>query len=65
MAALPVRKLNMKLRICSINIGGMSSRSRFMVDKYNDIEKFDIIAAQESGSTNADNLAVTNMHVIT
>ena len=65
MAALPVRKLNMKLRICSINIGGMSSRSLFMLDKYNDIKQFDIVAAQETGTTNTDNLAVTNMHEIT
>lgn len=65
MSVLPERKLNMKLKICSINIGGMSSRSRFMLDKYEDINQFDIVAAQESGTTDNDKLAVTNMQEIT
>ena len=52
------------VKICSINICGLSSRSKLMVDKYNDTQNFDFIAAQETGSDNAEKLKLLNMKVI-
>ena len=59
------RKLSINLKFCSINIAGMSSRSRFMLDKYADTNQFDAMAVQESGTTEHEKLAVTNMQTIT
>ena len=37
------------LKICSINIGGLSPNSLMCLDKYNDENKFDLIKVQETG----------------
>ena len=53
------------LNLCSINICGMSHRSRFVLDKYCDEKKLDIVAVQETGTCNAEALHLTNMNTIT
>ena len=52
------------VNICSINICGLSSRSKLMLDKYNDEEKFDIVAVQETGTVDAHKLKLSNMKVM-
>ena len=47
--------------ICSINICGLSERSRFCLDKYCEERKLDILAVQESGTRCKDNLKISNM----
>ena len=52
-------------KICSINICGMSTRSRFMLDKYVDINKYDAVAVQESETNDAEKLVISNMQALT
>ena len=52
-------------KLCSINICGMSNRSKMMLDKYIDLNKLDIVAVQESGTSNKERLTLTNMKMIT
>ena len=47
--------------LCSINICGLSERSRFCLDKYCEERKLDILAVQESGTRCNDNLQISNM----
>ena len=51
----------LKANICSINISGMSDRSRLCLDKYCAENKLDILAVQESGSRDIETLKLTNM----
>ena len=44
------------LKICSINIDGLSPKSLMCLDKYNDEEKFDLIKVQETGKREDVNL---------
>ena len=53
------------IKLCSINISGMSDRSRIVVDKYNDLEKFHIMFMQETGSSCITKLNLTNMKAYT
>ena len=59
--------LNRKFAIkaCSINICGMSSRSKFLLDKFSSDEDFDLVFAQETESTDKDKIELTNMCCIT
>ena len=49
------------VKICSINIGGISKRSQFMLDKYAHDEKISIVAAQESLHHEEEKIKLTNM----
>ena len=49
------------MKICSINIGGFSEKSRFLIDKYTNDEDFDIVTVQETCTTDKDKLKVHNM----
>ena len=51
--------------LCSINISGMSERSRTMLDNYCDKEQIDILLVQETGSSNKTKLKLTNMKLVT
>ena len=57
--------LHTKVKICSINISGMSDRSRFMTDKYSDLEQFDLLTMQEIDTVDEEKLNITNMNVFT
>ena len=49
------------LKLCSINICGLSARSKITLDKYNHTHKFDIIAVQETETAVAEKLQIENM----
>ena len=61
-----VHKQTGDLKICSINICGVSERSQLVLDKYNDNNSFDIIAVQETATGKPDpkHLHLSNMSVI-
>ena len=50
--------------LCSINICGLSDRSKFMLNKYVDSKGFDIIAVQETGIDQINKLELSNMITI-
>ena len=50
-----------EVNICTINICGMSERSRFCLDQYSTVHKLDILAVQESGTRNKELLNICNM----
>ena len=49
------------MRMCCINIDGVSEKSRFSLDKYTSEENFDIVAVQETRTTDKDKLKLTGM----
>ena len=49
------------VKTCSINIDGLSEKSRFLLDKYSYDEQFDLVAAQETRTTDKDKLKLTGM----
>ena len=51
-----------QIRLCSINICGLSQRSQHVLDYYTDVEQLDLVAVQESGQKN---LHLTNMITVT
>ena len=51
-----------KLKVCSINIGGLSERSRFMLDKYVSEKKIDVLCVQETGTADIDRHKLWNMN---
>ena len=51
--------------ICSINICGMSDRSRFALDKYCYDSSIDILAVQESYTSDERNLDLKYMNYVT
>ena len=51
-----------QIRLCSINICGLSQRSQHVLDYYTDKEQLDLVAVQESG---LNNLHLTNMVTVT
>ena len=53
------------IRICSVNIGGLSDRSKFVLDKYAEEEQYDVLTVQETGTVNMSKLAISNMTAIT
>ena len=52
-----------RLKICSINIGGLSERSRFMLDKYVSEKNIDVLCVQETGTADMDRHKLWNMNV--
>ena len=57
--SIPVKnssKPNSSIRTCSINIGGLSSRSRMVLDKYINDEGFQLVFLQESGAHDAEKM---------
>ena len=59
-------RINMinKLKLGSINICGLSNRSRMVINKYSDSEEFDALSIQETGTSAMADLELHNMHVI-
>ena len=53
------------LKVCTINICGMSNRSKFSLNKFLDTQKIDILCAQETDSTDSEKLELSNMCHIT
>ena len=56
---------NEYIKVCSINICGLSERSRFMLDKYVFDKQIDIVCVQETGSTDPSKLNLCNMNAAT
>ena len=54
-----------QIRCCSININGLSTRSKVPLDNYVDSEKFDIVTIQETLSCDVTKLALSNMNCVT
>ena len=52
------------LNICSINICGLSDRSRFVLDNYCHDSELDIVAVQESYTSDSTNYSLTGMEFI-
>ena len=52
------------MKSCSINICGLSDKSRFTLDKYTYTEDFDVLMVQETLSTDLDSISLTNLKVI-
>ena len=55
------RSSEVAINFCSINIGGMSDRSRFTLDKYCHDKSMDILAIQESLTVDKTNLKANSM----
>ena len=55
---------NSSVKICSINICGLSPRSKHTLEKYSYDEGFDIVTVQETGSSLHEKLKLNNMKVI-
>ena len=53
------------IKICTINICGLSSRSRFVLDKYVYDSDFDVVAVQETGSDDIESILLSNMTTVT
>ena len=51
------------IKACSINIGGYSTRSQFVLNKYVDEENMDFLAMQETLSADITKLELHNMNV--
>ena len=65
MAAVVQQKPIIDIKFGSINIDGMSPKSTFLLDKYCDEKRFDVLAVQESGKKDIDKITLSNMDVIT
>ena len=52
------------LKLCSINICGLSARSKLVMDNYNYIQNCDIIAIQETNTDKVEQLNLNNMKMI-
>ena len=53
------------IKICTINICGMSSKSQFVLDKYVYDSDLDAIAVQETATDDIEALSLSNMTMIT
>ena len=53
-----------KMRHCTLNICGLSTRSKFMINKFIESEKIDILALQETCTSDLSKLKIENMSVI-
>ena len=52
------------MKCCSINICGLSDKSRPLVNKYVHDENIDVLMVQETMSVNQDNISLTSMKMI-
>ena len=57
-------KPNKITKICSINIDGLSSKSRMLLDKFANDENFGIIFGQESGQREIEKMKLPNMKTV-
>ena len=55
------RKVDRKIKACSINICGFSERSQFTLNHFIDEEEIDLLAVQETLSDDLDKLTLLNM----
>ena len=55
---------NLIIKSCTINIGGWSERSKFMLNKYTNTEDFDFLCVQETLTDDLSSLELQNMSVI-
>ena len=53
-----------EIKICSINICGLSGKSKFMLEKYVEQNDIDILAIQETKTADSDILNMKNMHMV-
>ena len=52
------------LKLCTINIDGLSEKSKFLLNKFIHDEKFDIVSVLETGSCEPSKLELNNMSMI-
>ena len=52
------------IKLCQINIDGLSDRSKFMINKYKHAENFDILFVQETNNDDPSKLELPNMSMI-
>ena len=64
MAVTTVNRKSNDIKVCTINICGLSDRSRFVLDKYAYDNKFDAIAVQETGNDDIEAISLSNMSTI-
>ena len=57
------KKSSERINVCSINICGLSERSRFMLDKYADDNQIDVVCVQETGTSDPVKHKLCNMKV--
>ena len=65
MAPLIHKNIRTEIKLCTINICGVSPRSRFVLDKYVNDCNFDAVAVQETGSDDFETISLSNMSTIT
>ena len=53
-----------KIKLCTVNICGMSERSKFALNKYIEDEQIDLLAVQEIDTTDQVKLELINRSVI-
>ena len=53
------------IKMCSINICGLSKRSKLTLDQYVESEGFDLVLVQETGTCDLTKLKLSNMNCIT
>ena len=51
------------IKLCTINICGLSDRSKITLDKYVDTEEFDIVSVLETNTNDKEKLNLTNMNM--
>ena len=56
--------LSTKLKLCTINICGLSNRSRFVLNKFIETENIEVLAVQETGTVDTSKLELNNMSII-
>ena len=64
MATKTPKRNSSVIKICTINIDGLSEKSRFCLDKYQDDNSFDCIAVQETRKTDIESISLCNMSAI-
>jgi exonuclease III len=52
---------NKKVKMCTLNICGLSERSKLVINKYVDSEEIDILCLQETGTDDLSKLEIHNM----
>ena len=65
MAVTTVNRKSNDIKLCTINICGLSDKSRFVLDKYAYDNKFDGLAVQETGNDDIEAISLNNMSTIT
>ena len=55
---------NKTIKMCTLNICGLSNRSKFVINKFMDKENIDFLAMQETGTDDLSKLELENTNVI-